>query len=251
MCSPLAAQAGKDGGVSYSVVRPTAFFKSVSGQLEVVAGGAPFVYFDLGADRAKYGNAASSATCNPISEPDLAMAIVDCVADRAKSSAGGDPIWNVGGPDAGLSMRDQGELLAKIVEKEPKLLAVPTARARRGRGVKAQALALPLLQVPIGLFDVIINGIQWLADLRAREGFGFIPEGVAQQLDDAAELGRIGKYYAVEDMLTTDDAEKYGATTLEEHYRKIAVEGQEYDPYTTLFASKKQREDYSADAASS
>ena len=28
-------------------------------------------------------------------------------------------------------------------------------------------------------------------------------------------------------------------------------EGQEYDPYTTLFASKKQREDYSADAASS
>ena len=60
-----------------------------------------------------------------------------------------------------------------------------------------------------------------------------------------------GKYYAVEDMLTTDPAEKYGSTTLEEHYRKIAVEGQEYDPYTTLFASKKQREDYSADAASS
>ena len=44
---------------------------------------------------------------------------------------------------------------------------------------------------------------------------------------------------------------RYGSTTLEEHYRKIAVEGQEYDPYTTLFASKKQREDYSADAASS
>ena len=82
-------------------------------------------YFDLGGDKAKRAgaNVASSATCNPISEPDLAMAIVDCVADRAKSSAGGDPIWNVGGPDAGLSMRDQGELLAKIVEKEPKLLA--------------------------------------------------------------------------------------------------------------------------------
>lgn len=230
MEAALAAQAAAGGGLSYSVVRPTAFFKSVSGQLEVVAGGAPFVYFDLGGDKAKRAgaNVASSATCNPISEPDLAMAIVDCVADRAKSSAGGDPIWNVGGPDAGLSMRDQGELLAKIVEKEPKLLAVP-----------------------IGLFDVIINGIQWLADLRAREGFGFIPEGVAQQLEDAAELGRIGKYYAVEDMLTTDPAEKYGSTTLEEHYRKIAVEGQEYDPYTTLFASKKQREDYSADAASS
>ena len=34
--------------VSYTIVRPTAFFKSVSGQLEVVNGGAPFVYFDLG-----------------------------------------------------------------------------------------------------------------------------------------------------------------------------------------------------------
>ena len=245
------------------------------------------------------------------------MAIVDCVADRAKSSAGGDPIWNVGGPDAGLSMRDQGELLAKIVEKEPKLLAVPTARARRGRGVKAQALALsrllrPLLQVPIGLFDVIINGIQWLADLRAREGFGFIPEGVAQQLEDAAELGRIGeaprsspraspsspslskraerafaplplslrallflwfqasttrsrtcsrptpprstaarRSRRTSGMTLRPSLRRYGSTTLEEHYRKIAVEGQEYDPYTTLFASKKQREDYSADAASS
>ena len=84
MCSPLAAQAGKDGGVSYSVVRPTAFFKSVSGQLEVVAGGAPFVYFDLGADRAKYGNVASSATCNPISEPDLAM-----VRARSRLADGG------------------------------------------------------------------------------------------------------------------------------------------------------------------
>ena len=40
-------------------VRPTAFFKSVSGQLELVDGGSPFVYFDLGEDRC--------ATCNPIS----------------------------------------------------------------------------------------------------------------------------------------------------------------------------------------
>ena len=34
--------------MTYSIVRPTAFFKSVSGQVEVVNGGAPFVYFDLG-----------------------------------------------------------------------------------------------------------------------------------------------------------------------------------------------------------
>ena len=45
-----------------------------------------------------------------------------------------------------------------------------------------------------------------------------------------------GKYYAVEDMLTTKPEEKFGTITLQEHYDRIAVEGQEYDPYTTMFA---------------
>ena len=58
----------------------------------------------------------------------------------------------------------------------------------------------------------------------------------AQALEDAAETGRIGKYYAVEDMLTTDPSEKFGTVTLQQHYNKIAVDGQEYDPYTTMFA---------------
>ena len=64
----------------------------------------------------------------------------------------------------------------------------------------------------------------------------------SQQLEDAAEFGRIGRYYALEDMLTTDPAEKYGRTTLREHYERIAEEGQEYDPYTSMcvFASSWQ-----------
>ena len=59
-------------------------------------------------------------------------------------------------------------------------------------------------------------------------------------MEDAAELARIGKYYAVEDMLTTRDSEKYGKVTLRQHYERIAVEGQEYDPYTTMFSAKKK-----------
>lgn len=35
--------------------------------------------------------------------------------------------------------------------------------------------------VPIGIFDVIINGLQWLADVTNSE-----------KLEDAAEFGRIG-----------------------------------------------------------
>ena len=182
-----------DDKFDYVSVRPTAFFKSVSGQLEVVDGGGPFVYFDLGNDR--------TATCNPISEPDLAAALIDQVADDSHRNT----YWNLGGPDDGLSMRSQGEMIHDILGREGE----PT-----------------LLGVPIGLFDVIINALQWVGDTFNSEKF-----------DDAAELGRIGKYYAIEDMLTTDPSEKYGRTTLRQHYEYIAENGQEYDPYTTVFGS--------------
>eukprot|EP00567_Pseudictyota_dubia_P001077 CAMPEP_0197465820 /NCGR_PEP_ID=MMETSP1175-20131217/64736_1 /TAXON_ID=1003142 /ORGANISM="Triceratium dubium, Strain CCMP147" /LENGTH=416 /DNA_ID=CAMNT_0043001843 /DNA_START=17 /DNA_END=1267 /DNA_ORIENTATION=+ len=190
-----------DGGkFDHVSVRPTAFFKSVSGQLEVVNGGSPFVYFDLGDKKC--------ATCNPIGEPDLAAALIDCVADDAHKNA----VWNLGGPDDGLSMIEQGELLHDVLGKEgePKLLGVP-----------------------IGIFDVIINGLQWVADTFKSEKF-----------EDAAEFGRIGRYYAVEDMLTTDPTEKYGRTTLREHYQYIAENGQEYDPYTTVFGSESAKEEF-------
>ena len=76
---------------------------------------------------------------------------------------------------------------------------------------------------PLWLFDVIIDSLQWVSDTFKSEKF-----------ENAAELGRIGKYYAVEDMLTTSPEEKFGTMTLQEHYNKIAMEGQEYDPYTTM-----------------
>jgi len=185
--------------LTYSVVRPTAFFKSVSGQVEVVNGGGPFVYFDLGDGKC--------ATCNPISEPDLAAALVDTIADKSKSNV----VWNLGGPDEGLSMRQQGELVADVLGKEE----------------------AKLLGVPIGIFDAIINGLQFLADTFKSE-----------KLEDAAEFGRIGRYYALEDMLTTDPSEKYGRTTLRQHYERIAVEGQEYDPYTSVFGGKQVKEEF-------
>lgn len=33
---------------------------------------------------------------------------------------------------------------------------------------------------------------------------------------------------------------QFGTTTLAEHYQRIALEGNDYDPYTTLFAGKKK-----------
>mmetsp|Transcript_4620 Transcript_4620/g.10435 ORF Transcript_4620/g.10435 Transcript_4620/m.10435 type:complete len:395 (+) Transcript_4620:6199-7383(+) len=174
--------------MTYSIVRPTAFFKSVSGQLEVIQQGAPFVMFGDG----------EVTRCNPISEADLATYLIDSITDQSRKNRNID----LGGPDEPLTMKKQGEMLYKAVGKEPNFL-----------------------YAPLWLFDTIIDSLQWCADTFNSEGF-----------ENAAETGRIGKYYAVEDMLTTAPEEKFGTMTLQEHYNKIAVEGQEYDPYTTMFA---------------
>ena len=174
--------------MTYSIVRPTAFFKSVSGQLEVIQQGAPFVMFGDG----------EVTRCNPISEADLATYMIDCIKDRSRLNK----IINLGGPDEPLTKKRQGEMLYNAVGKKPNFF-----------------------YAPLWLFDTIIDSLQWVADTFKSE-----------QFENAAELGRIGKYYAVEDMLTTDPSEKFGTMTLQEHYNKIAVEGQEYDPYMTMFA---------------
>ena len=174
--------------MSWSIVRPTAFFKSVSGQLEVIQQGAPFVMFGDG----------EVTRCNPISEADLATYLIDSITDKSRENK----IINLGGPDEPLTMKKQGEMLFDAVGKEPNFF-----------------------YAPLWLFDVIIDSLQWVADTFNSE-----------QFENAAETGRIGKYYAVEDMLTTDPDEKFGTMTLMEHYEKIAKDGQEYDPYTTMFA---------------
>ena len=75
--------------------------------------------------------------------------------------------------------------------------------------------------IPVWIFDVSINALQWLAEVFKNE-----------QLENAAELGRIGKYYAVEDMVEIDN--RYGTITLQEYFNRIAAEGQEYDPFTSM-----------------
>ena len=174
--------------MTWSIIRPTAFFKSVSGQMEIVKGGAPYVMFGDG----------KVTRCNPISESELAEYLMDCVTDKTRHNI----IRDLGGPDAPLDMTEQGAMLFKAVEMEPKFVFAP-----------------------LWLFDVIIDTLQWFADTTGLE-----------QLEDAAETGRIGKYYAVEEMLTTDPSEKYGKITLQQHFNRIAVEGQEFDKYTNSFA---------------
>lgn len=50
-------------------MRPTAFFKSLAGQIELVKQGKPYVMFGDG----------KLASCKPISERDLARFMADCI----------------------------------------------------------------------------------------------------------------------------------------------------------------------------
>ena len=100
-------------GIGYSIVRPTAFFKSLSGQVERVQSGKPFMVFGDG----------TSTACKPIGEEDLAAYIVDCLhlADRRNR------ILPIGGPGDALTPREQGELLFELTGRQPRFRSVPVS----------------------------------------------------------------------------------------------------------------------------
>lgn len=97
--------------VSHVIVRPTAFFKSLSGQVEKVKAGGAFTVFGDG----------TLTACKPISERDLARFIADALDDPDL----GDAILPVGGPGDPITPRGQAELLFELLGRAPKLRRVP------------------------------------------------------------------------------------------------------------------------------
>lgn len=180
----LMKEAEGDDGFTYSIVRPTAFFKSLGGQVELVKDGKPYVMFGDG----------KLCACKPISEQDLASFIADCVLKEDKINQ----ILPIGGPGKALTPLEQGEMLFKLVGKEPKFL-----------------------KVPIGIMDFAIAILDFLVK-------------IFPSMEDAAEFGKIGRYYAAESMLILDpdtgeySAEKtpsYGTDSLEEFFARVLREG--------------------------
>jgi divinyl chlorophyllide a 8-vinyl-reductase len=107
-------------GLNYSIVRPTVFFKSLSGQLERVRQGKPYLMF---------GNGELTA-CKPISDRDLGQYLAQCITDRALHRR----ILPIGGPGPALTPRQQGEMLFAALGRTPRFK-----------------------QVPVGLLDVIVG----------------------------------------------------------------------------------------------
>ena len=98
-------------GVIYSIVRPTAFFKSLSGQVARVQAGRPYIYFGDG----------KITACKPISDQDLGSFMADCLTDESR--------WNkilpIGGPGPALTPREQGALIFAATGREPKYQKIP------------------------------------------------------------------------------------------------------------------------------
>lgn len=172
------------GDITYSIVRPTAFMKSLAGQVESCKAGGPYVMFGDG----------QLAACKPISESDLACYIADCIRDPA--------LWNrvlpIGGPGEAMSALQQGTMLFDVLGQKPRFI-----------------------RVPVALFDAINGALDFLAT-------------IFSGMKDAAEFGKIGKYYAVESMLVLDPATgqynaeatpSYGKDTLRGFFERVAKEG--------------------------
>ena len=102
-----------ESGLRYSIVRPTAFFKSLSGQIERVRRGRSFVVFGDG----------TLTSCKPISDNDLADYLAGCLEQESH--------WNkilpIGGPGDAITPRQQGEALFALLGRAPRFKSVPVA----------------------------------------------------------------------------------------------------------------------------
>lgn len=97
-------------GIGYTVVRPTAFFKSLSGQVKRVAAGKPFLIFGDG----------ELTRCKPISDDDLARFITGCIDNPDRLGK----VLPIGGPGPAISLKEQGEILFRAAGKPPRFKSV-------------------------------------------------------------------------------------------------------------------------------
>lgn len=100
-----------ESGLTYSIVRPTAFFKSLSGQIDRLRQGKPFLVFGDGLLTA----------CKPISDADLGAFLAECIDDQSRHNR----VLPIGGPGEAITPRQQGEALFRILGRPARFKQVP------------------------------------------------------------------------------------------------------------------------------
>mgnify|MGYP006144920489 FL=1 len=102
-----------ESGLNHSIVRPTAFFKSLSGQVERVRRGQPFLLMGDG----------RLTACKPVSDRDLGDFIAGCLTDPDRHRR----VLPIGGPGPAITPREQGERLFELFGQKPRFRQVPVA----------------------------------------------------------------------------------------------------------------------------
>ena len=100
-----------DSPVPGTIIRATAFFRSLVGQFERVLAGKPFLLFGSG----------HLTACKPISDSDLARFIVT----QLDASPSGTVMRPIGGPGPALTPQDQGRMLCKALDKPFRTTSLP------------------------------------------------------------------------------------------------------------------------------
>jgi len=118
-------------GLVYSIVRPTAFFKSLSGQIQRVKDGKPFLLFGDG----------ELTACKPISDDDLGDYLAGCLDEESRHNQ----ILPIGGPGSAITPLQQGEYLFKLLGLKPRFK-----------------------NVPVGFLDLIIVVLSWVGNIWPR-----------------------------------------------------------------------------------
>ncbi|MEM8653325.1 MAG: NAD(P)H-binding protein [Pseudomonadota bacterium] len=127
-----AEQALIASGLSYSIVRPTAYFKSLSGQIARVQQGKPYLLFGDG----------KRTACTPISDADLGAYLVSCIDAPDLHNR----ILPVGGPGPAITPLEQGAHLFSLLGTRPKFKHVPVGLMRGiASGLGAAARLVPTL----------------------------------------------------------------------------------------------------------
>lgn len=117
--------------IDWSIVRPTAYFKSLAGQVARAQAGRAFLVFGDGRQTA----------CKPISDRDLGRYLALCLTDPAMRNR----ILPIGGPGPAITPMDQVAMLERLIGR--------TVAVRR---------------IPVRMMDTIIAGLSLAGQLSPR-----------------------------------------------------------------------------------
>lgn len=171
--------------MDWVIVRPTAYFKSLSGQVERVRRGGAFRVFGDG----------TGTACRPISDADLAAYLVASLDDPSRQRR----ILPIGGPGPALTPLDQAMLLAELT----------------GQSLRVKS-------VPVGLLDgiaTLLDGIArctprlWRAAVEARAEYARIGRYYASE--------SMLVWDAASQRYRDDLTPATGRDTLADHYRRL------------------------------